>query len=276
MNHRLAQSTEQRYYETALAFDSVAAAYDGELGNNRLVRQMRAPLWTSVERLAAPGAHLLDLGCGAGLDAVHFAQLGYTVTALDASVGMLEQTKRLAARHQVSESVMTLNLGIQQLDLLDGERYDLIYSDMGALNCLADLTRLAGQCAHLTLQHGHLVFSVIGRNCPWEALFYTLRGQVSRARIRAAVGQVPVSLNGRTVWTRYYSPRELYRLFEQLFRHRSPRALNLFLPPPYLIGGLERHPALYGPLAWLDRHLGRLPLINQMGDHFLIEMERRE
>ena len=58
----------------------MAPEYDGPLGNNRLVQHMREALWRAVEGQAKMGAHLLDLGCGTGLDAVYFAQKGYRVT----------------------------------------------------------------------------------------------------------------------------------------------------------------------------------------------------
>jgi SAM-dependent methyltransferase len=266
--------TEQQYVDTGRAFDSVASDYDGPLGNNLLVQQMREVLWRIVAELAAPGSRLLDLGCGTGLDALHFAQSGYGVTAIDWSVGMVAQTRRRAEQAGLSGRLITARLGIQELDRLAGETFDVIYSDLGALNCLPDLTSVAQNCAGLLRPDGYMVCSVIGRYCPWEIAYYALRGNLKRARVRLAQDHVPVSLNGYTVWTRYYSPREFFRSFAAWFKWRACRAINLFIPPPYLVGPFERHPFLLKPLAWLDHHAGRLPVINQAGDHFLLVMSR--
>ena len=269
-------SIDDRYADTRLAFDSVAADYDGPMGNNALVERMRDILWQTIQRVVRPGARLLDLGCGTGLDATHFAQLGYAVTAIDWSGEMVAQARRRAERAGVSRRLRIAYLGIQELNMLQGEMgtFDLIYSDLGALNCLPDLDEAAQACAMLLRAGGYMACSVIGRYCPWELAYYGLRGNLQRARVRFSKDQVPVSLNGYTVWTRYYSPREFYGHFPAQFQWRTCQAINLFLPPPYMYAFYERHPALFRRLAWLDEHVTSVPVLNQAGDHFLLVMER--
>lgn len=121
-----------------------------------------------------------------------------------------------------------------------------------------------------------LVASVIGRVCPWELFYYLAHGRLARARVRFARGSVPVSLNDNTVWTRYYTPREFYRGFAREFRLVRYRSLNLFLPPPYLIGFYQRRPKLCALLRKLDERLGGLPLLRNAGDHFLMVLSRRD
>lgn len=276
MNRMRISSIEQRFQDTGQAFDSVAPEYDGPLGNNRLVQHMREVLWHTVEGQTKVGAHLLDLGCGTGLDAVYFAQKGYRVTAIDWSAGMVAQTLKRQERSGVGQRLTAIRLGIQEIDHLAGDTYDLIYSNLGALNCLPDLAGIAQACASLLRSGGCLVFSVIGRICPWELAYYGARANWRRAGVRFSKGQVPVGLNGHTAWTRYYTPVEFYRSFHSHFEWRACRALNLFLPPPYLAHFIERHSSLMRSLAWLDEHMGGLPVLNQTGDHFMLEMVRRD
>ena len=82
-------------------------------------------------------------------------------------------------------------------------------------------------------------------------------------------------LNGQTVWTRYYTPREFYRAFAGAFSLVQYRALNLFLPPPYLIGFYERAPRVNALLRRLDARLDGLPLLRDAGDHFLMVLQKR-
>lgn len=61
--------------------------------------------WSDRFRQLLPqraGARVLDIGCGPGFFSILLARLGYEVTALDASAGMLEQARANAERYGVS------------------------------------------------------------------------------------------------------------------------------------------------------------------------------
>lgn len=273
---RSAASLLSRLEQTREAFDSVAADYDGERGNNGAIRDMRAEMWRWLDAVFAPGSWLLDLGCGTGLDAARMARAGHHVTATDWSAEMVRRTAHRAERERLTDKVLALNIGAHQLDRLpETGVYDGAYSDLGALNCVPDLDEVAQQCARLLKPGGSLVFSVIGRICPWEVAHYLLRGRWSRVTVRYARGQAPVRLNGRTVWTRYYTPREFYLPFSGLFRLTYYRGLCVFVPPPYLIAFRERHGEWHQRLWHLDRRVAGWPLLRGIGDHFLIVMRKR-
>ena len=266
--------SEAQLLDTQRAFDSVAADYDGPRGNNELIQRMRSTLWDTVCRELPGGGRLLDLGCGTGLDAIEFARRGYQVVATDWSPQMVARTQVRAAAAGMEARVATAHLGIQQLDGLD-DAFDGIYSNFGPLNCAPDLHAVAAECARLLRPGGRLVFSVIGRICPWELVHYMLRGRFRRAGVRAARGVTAVGMNRHTIWTSYYLPREFHRAFAGQFALAGYRALGLFLPPPYLVDYYRRHRRRCACLGWLDDRLGALPLLRDMGDHFLIVMRRR-
>jgi SAM-dependent methyltransferase len=265
---------EARLLDTQRAFDSVAADYDGPRGNNELIQRMRVTLWDTVRGELPLGSRLLDLGCGTGIDAVEFATRGYRVVASDWSPRMVERTQSRAVAAGVQAQVTAVHLGVQQLDQLVGG-FDGIYSNFGPLNCAPDLQAVAAQCARLLRPGGKLVFSVIGRICPWELGHYLLRGRIRRACVRAARGATAVGMNRHTIWTHYYLPREFYRAFAPHFALDGYRALSLFMPPPYLVQFQRRHRAACERLGRLDDRLGKLPVLRDMGDHFLIVMHRR-
>jgi SAM-dependent methyltransferase len=262
---------------TRAAFDSVAADYDGPRGNNELIQRMRHEVWRLLDDTFIQRGHLLDLGCGTGLDAVRMAEQGHRVTAADWSPRMVERTSERAARERVKDRVQTLTLGAHELGRLAGaEVFDGAYSNFGALNCVPELAQVARECARLLRPGGALVFSVIGRVCPWEVAHYLLRGQWARVKVRYARGVVRVGMNRQDVYTRYYTPREFFEPFAPHFTRRDYRGLCVFAPPPYLTSVRERHPHWYDWSWRIDRRIAGWPLLRDFGDHFVIVMIKRD
>lgn len=259
--------------ETVRAFDAHAQNYDATVETNALLQNMRAALWREVTRRVSPPARLLDMGCGTGIDAAYFARRGYTVTAIDASREMANQTRNRIARENLD--VRVENFGANELEKLGNEKFNAIYSDLGPLNCVADLEAVSKQSAAHLQSNGYLIFSIMARICPIEVLYFTLRGDFKQAARRFPREMIPVNLENGIVWTRYYDPKVFYKSFANEFQLITYRALNLFLPPPYLIRWYQRTGNFTKPFSWLDRHVSTLPFFRNMGDHFLIVLQKR-
>ena len=266
----------EQLIDTRSAFDSVADAYDGPLGNNALVQAVRARTLAEVRRRVPPGAALLDLGCGTGLDAAALAQQGYRVTAIDWSPEMVRRTEDRAARGGLERMLAVHRLGIHELDRLPAGDFDAAYSDLGSLNCVPELAVAALAIAGRLRPQGTLIASVIGRVCPWELALFSVKRQWRAARRRAAKRAVAVPLNGRTVWTSYYSPAEFRSAFGRAgFALRSLRSLGLLAPPPYMDAFARRHHRAVAMLQALEDRVAGWPGLRRWGDHFLIVMQRR-
>jgi hypothetical protein len=86
---------------------------------------------------------------------------------------------------------------------------------------------------------------------------------------------MPVPLNGRSVWTRYYGPAQFERIFTGAgFSCVSLRTLGLFAPPPYLDRFATRHPSLMTRLLQIDDLVGAWPIFRCSGDHFLMVLRK--
>jgi SAM-dependent methyltransferase len=267
-------SNISRLTDTQLAFDSVAAIYDGPRGNNALIQRMRELSWKLISQYIPAGGRLIDIGCGTGIDAQHFAESGYCVLATDWSPLMVARAEGRAREHGLADRLEAARIGAQELHRIEGA-FEGAYSNFGALNCVPDLRAVSRECSRLLVAGGHLIFTVIGRVCPWELGYYLASMRPRRALVRFARSMTAINLNQHTVWSHYYTPREFYRRFAAEFELVRYRALSLFLPPPYLIKCYERAPALNRALAWLDDHLGAWPIVRGAGDHFLIILRKR-
>ncbi|HME39148.1 MAG TPA: class I SAM-dependent methyltransferase [Steroidobacteraceae bacterium] len=275
-SHReLPPQTLPQLQETRGAFDSVAADYDGPRGNNHLIQDLRGEMWRWLDATYAPASRLIDLGCGTGLDAIRMAQVGHEITATDWSPQMVARTADRAMREGLANRVRTMTLGAHELHRLGPSgAYDGAYSNLGPLNCVPDLAHVSAECTRLLKPGGRLVFTVIGRVCPWEIIHYARRGRWSRVKMRFSRNVVPVGMNMRTIWTRYYTPREFYRAFERDFVLNHYRGLGVFVPPPYLTW-IREYPRFYKSLWRIDRAAAGWPMLRSIGDHFLIAMQKR-
>jgi SAM-dependent methyltransferase len=261
--------------ETQQAFDSVADSYAHSNRANPVLEELRRRTLEAVRERVPPGARLLDLGCGPGVDAVSLGREGFEVVALDWSPEMVRSARERIAAERLASRVEAHHVGIHELDRLEQGTFDAIYSNLGPLNCVPDLEAAARAIFERLTDGGVFVASVIGRVCPWEIALYGLRGDWERMRVRFSRKSVPVPFYGSRVWTRYYTPAEVEAVFASAgFERRSLEALGLLLPPPYLTGFAGRHPRLVGALGRMEERVASWPGLRQWGDHFLIVMQK--
>lgn len=268
-------AAERALADTQRAFDGVADSYHRSNAANPLLCAMRERTRRALTRAVAPGASVLDLGCGPGTDDVTLGRLGYRVTAIDWSPAMVREARHHVDAAGLGRRVRVEHLGIHQLDRLAPQQYDAVFSNFGALNCVTDLAGAARAIGERMRPHGVCVVSVIGRLCPWELALYLARGDWKRAAVRFSREPVPVPLEGRTVWTRYFWPRELVKSFADAgFSVVSQRGVGVLAPPPYLQAFAARHPWLVATLHRADDRVGGWPGLRSCGDHFVLVLRR--
>ncbi|RVX43248.1 methyltransferase family protein [Nonomuraea polychroma] len=100
------------------------------------------------------GRRLAHLQCHFGLDTLSWARLGAEVTGLDFSPAAIDQARRIAAGCGIRARFVTADV-YDAAEAL-GETYDVVYTGIGALVWLPDLTRWAETVAALLKPGGFL------------------------------------------------------------------------------------------------------------------------
>jgi SAM-dependent methyltransferase len=235
----------------------VAARYDALWTTTAIGRAQRNLVWCDMDPLFQPGERILDIGCGTGEDAAHFAARGVAVYATDASPAMIQVAQ---ARGGFTAAVC----GAEDLAQIGGT-FDGAISNFGALNCVEDLPAVASSLAGLVRPGGHVAICMLGRSCAWETLYYAVRLQWSKAFRRWN----KVAYRGITV--RYPTVSQIRAAIAPDFEVRRWTGIGLFVPPSYV----KLPSALVGALAACDRFLARLPLLRGMADHRLFVLVRK-
>ena len=255
----------------AAVFDQFAHDYDERFGG--LVGQLfRRATWRWLDAAFGPGDSVLELSCGTGEDALHLAGRGVRLLATDASAGMLEIAGRKVAG--AGSKVEFRHLAIEQIVTLAGEfprGFDGAFSNFGGLNLVADLSAVARSLGALVRPGGRVVFCIMGPWVPWEWAWFLAHGDPARAFRRLEPG----GATWRGVKVRYPSIRKARRAFAADFKFLRAGALGVLVPPPYTERWARRHVRMISMLERWERRIESWPLVPWLGDHYVLQLERR-
>lgn len=101
-----------------------------------------------VELGDVSGRTLVHPQCHIGTDTLSWAREGAIVTGLDLSAASIEAAGFLADQAGIDATFVCANV-YDAVGALDGERFDIVYTGLGALNWLPDVTRWAEAMAAL-------------------------------------------------------------------------------------------------------------------------------
>lgn len=259
-------------------FDQLAAEYDRLVLTNPLDLYLRSVAGAVLGRIFPPGAHILEIGCGTGIETLPLARRGVRIAAIDISGEMLARLSEKAAGEGLSSMIEPRKMDAKGIDayLREGRAgtFDGAFSDFGALNCEPDLGRIPEILHRLLRPGGSLVLGIWNRYCASEALLALASGNPRRALARL---QVPVRVGhsrfGIPVYAR--GPSEFLEPFRPFFETVERIGLPVFLPPYDFGGPLPEYPELFDLLSRLDTRLADKFPFNRLGDHFLVELRRR-
>ena len=258
----------------AEAFSRTAEKYDSFAEDHPHLTRMRNKVYSHVMRYVPPGARILELNAGTGTDAVELAQRGYSVHATDIAPGMLgrlrEKVDRLGLQDRVtSEARSFLSLGNVQ-----GAPFDAVFSDLGGLNCIADLTPVIQQLPKILEPGGIITWVLMPHVCLWE-MGEIFRGNFSLAFRRFSRGKVQARLEGLYFDVYYFSPRQVIEWFGKNFEPLALEGLSVITPTAESKNFAKQYPWLYRVLSWLDDKLSPYWPWNGWGDFYILTMRHK-
>jgi SAM-dependent methyltransferase len=256
---------------SARVFDELAGDYDVLFTDSVVGRALREIVWARLDRTFKPPRRILELGCGTGEDAVRLARNGVSVVATDTSSLMIQVARSKARGCDCDAQIDFHCVDMEQLGPdLDGQLFDGVLSNFGAVNCARQLPSLVADIAGRVRPGAPLLWVVMGRHVPWEWLWYLMRGQWDKAWRRLRAGGV--QWRGMTI--SYPTPAQMTRLLRPYFAIKRVTPLGFALPPSYAGTWLNRSPRLLALLTSLERLAQRSSALASLSDHYIVEAIR--
>ena len=252
------------------AFSEQSPVFD-ELDKEPLIQWVRERVRAAVRPWFIPGARLLEINCGTGIDSIHFAEQGLEVTATDHAPGMVETLLRKADAAQV-RNLHVVRHSFLDLATFEGPPFDLVFSNFGGINCTDRLDLVLRGIDSKLKSGGVCALVIMPRTSPWE-LIELFRGHASLAFRRYRAHGAEAQVEGVTFQCWYHPVRDVRRILPH-YHVLDRMALSFFVPPPHLARFAVRHPLLVERAKRLERTMCRWPWIRSRGDHYLIVLRK--
>jgi SAM-dependent methyltransferase len=260
-------------------FDGLASIYDEQISNNRINRLLRERSSRLLAESFRLPCHLLEIGCGTGMETIPLLEMGHEVLCVDISERMLEIVRAKASALGVGERLRTRKLAASDLSALEAEHglgaFEGGYSTYGALNCEPDLRPISPALGALLRPRARFLAGVLNRWCLFEMMADAVSGRFREMRGRAR-GSVRAGSSRFRVDAYAYSPNEFLRCFAGEFTVEWLEGVPVLLPPPdraKYVEPLSRH---FDLLARWDEKIGRRGPFRSLGDYFLMVLARRD
>lgn len=252
-------------------FDEAAITYDQDFTDSAIGMAQRNMVWKYVNNYLKTRKNLkvLELNCGTGEDARRFAEKGCDVMATDISESML----KVAKKKSFEEKIVFQKLDLNQIEEFSpGNKFDLIFSNFGGLNCIdSDMLKLVQQKVSSLLEpNGSFIAIIMPQFCLWESMYFFLKlrwQETFRRKKRYAIANV----SEEKVKTFYYSPAKFEKLGKGFLKRELLKPIGLFVPPSYLENFFRKRPAILSWLYKLEKALARFSWQAYISDHYYIQ-----
>lgn len=261
----------------AVPFDHIATTYDSQFTRSVIGQLQRKKVWSYLERITPQlnGLEILELNCGTGEDAILFSEKGFNIVATDVSEEMLKVTAQKANQFSMQNKITSHYLDLDSVDeTVFDKKFDLIFSNFGGLNCISpeSMQKLMRKIPALLSPGGRFVAVIMPKFCLWESVYFSIKLKFLKAFRRWTSGEVMGDLQGVSIKTWYYRPRQVKKWSGKDFEYVCTIPIGIALPPSYLEKFLLKRPGLLRRLDRLEKKLNRFAILSGMADHYLIDL----
>ena len=254
-------------------FDRAAEVYDHTFTQLAIGRYQRENVWAYLKKNLNPNRpmRILELNCGTGEDAIFLAKAGHQVVATDISKKMLAVCQAKITKAGLEQDVVVQQLDMKKVGALGiNNKFDLIFSNFGGLNCLAlqEIEELLKALQSQLKKGGRFIGVIMPDFCLIESLYFFLKLEFKKVFRRKTKTYVLANVEGIDVKTWYYSPKKMSNIMENEWTNIQIESIGFL--PSYLENGLRKNENLIKMALCIDRFL-RWTKWSTASDHYIID-----
>jgi ubiquinone/menaquinone biosynthesis C-methylase UbiE len=262
---------DEHFDTIAEAFSRTAEKYDAFANDHPNQTRMRNKVYAHIERFIPAGSRILELNAGTGTDAVALARRGYIIHATDIAPGMLERLQDKVKRFDLRGKITVQQCSFTELEKIEGAPFDAVFSDLGGLNCIPDLSPVIAQLSRVLHPGGVITWVLMPPICLWE-MAEIFRGHPKLAFRRFADHGINAHLEGLNFTVYYFTPEKVLKWFGDEYACLSIEGLSVITPTAESKNFAKRFTRLYRTLSWIDDRLAPRRPWRGWGDFFIISM----
>lgn len=255
----------------AEAFSRTADKYDSFAVDHPHLTRIRNKIYAHVSGYVPAGARILELNAGTGTDAVELARRGFFVHATDIAPGMLNRLGEKVEASKLGDRVTWERRSFLDLHGMAGAPFDAVFSNLGGLNCVPDLTPIIEQLHDVLRPGGIVSWVLMPRICLWE-LLEAFRGNFRLAFRRLRSGGVRAHLEDLHFDVYYFPPDQVTNSFGPEYELLATEGISVITPSLENKQLAIRFPRVYQFLSQLDDALSPRWPWNGWGDFYMLTL----
>jgi ubiquinone/menaquinone biosynthesis C-methylase UbiE len=255
----------------AEAFSRTAEKYDAFAEDHPHLMRLRGKVYAHLGRFLPSGARILELNAGSGVDAIYLARQGYTVHATDIAPGMLTRFRDKVDILELHDRITIQECSFTDLARIQAGAFDAVFSDMGGLNCIPDLSPVIQSLPAVLRPGGTVTWVLMPPVCLWE-IAEIFRGHPRLAFRRFSRAGTHSHLEGLYFNVFYFSARKVLHWFGNDYKLVSLEGLSVITPTAESKNLARHFPRIYKTLARLDDRLSPRKPWREWGDFYIMTL----
>ena len=253
------------------AFSSISKEYD--TAETFLHKQYRNQVRNNLNKYIKSNMNVLEVNAGTGIDALFLLQnYDITLTTIDISDTMIEYMKRKRSEFNLQDRWQIFQLSFTELQELNNQKFHLIFSNFGGLNCLENLTYFTNNLETILYPNAVISLVIMPKICLWE-IKDILKGNWKYAT-RRWFGKTIAKINNNPFEVYYYNYNEILKNFKKLYKQICLQSIAPFSPIADInnLSFVSKYPTLFKQLIKLDNVFNKSFPFNRIGDYLIVDL----